>query len=211
MTYAIYNQLLDKIIQNGKGKLVFPADFIGWGSNESIRKALSSLVKEKILIRLGRGIYLYPEYDPQLGMLYPSTEEIAEAIARQDKTRIIPTGAQALYKLRLSQQVPMKLVYLTDGVRRTVKLGKNTITFRITTPKRLAAQGKISALVIQALQALGEKQVDDAVITQIKKALTQENVDKLRHDAGLAPGWIATILFSLLKELNNAGMAENNV
>jgi Family of unknown function (DUF6088) len=210
MAYSVYNQLLDRIIQNGKGKLIFPADFIGLASSESIRKALSQLVKEKIVTRLGQGIYLYPEYDPELGMLNPSTEEIAEAVARQDKARIIPTGAQALYKLRLSQQVPMKLVYMTDGVRRTVKVGKNTITFRITTPKRLAARGKISALVIQALQALGKKQVDDTVIKQIKKALAKEDVNLLRHDAGLAPAWIATILFSLLKELSNDGMAETN-
>ncbi|HEX9513228.1 MAG TPA: DUF6088 family protein [Puia sp.] len=210
MTNSIYDQMLSRIIKTGKGKLIFPADFTGLGSNESIRKALSRLVKEKILLRLGQGIYLYPEYDPELGTLYPSTEDIAEAVARQDKARIIPTGAQALYKLRLSQQVPMKLVYLTDGVRRMVKVGKNTITFKITTPKKLAMQGKVSALVIQALQALGQKQVDDKVIKQIKKALAKEDVNLLRHDAGLAPGWIATILFSLFKELNNAGMAENN-
>jgi len=148
---SIYTKLLNQITRNGKGKLVFPADFIGLGSNDSIREALSRLTREKILIRLGQGIYLYAENDPELGVIYPSMESIAEAIARQDKARIIPTGSQALYKLRLSTQVPMNLVYLTDGVRRDVKLGKNRIIFRSTTPKKLATRGKISTLVIQAL------------------------------------------------------------
>jgi hypothetical protein len=197
---SIYSQLLDQIIQNGKGRLIFPADFVGWGTNESIRKALSRLAKERILVRLGQGIYLFPEYDPELGILYPSPEEIAEAIARQDKARIIPTGAYALYKLRLSKQVPMKLVYLTDGLRRTIKLGKNTITFRITTPKKLAAQGKVSSLVIQALQALGKKQVDEKIMKMVMHELAKEDVNLLRCDAEIAPAWIATILFSALQK-----------
>ena len=210
MHYSIYNQVLDKIVKDGKGKLIFPANLIGIGTSEDIRKALSRLVKEKILVRLGQGIYLYPEYDHVLGILYPSTEEIAEAIARQDKARIIPTGAQALYQLRLSTQIPMKLVYLTDGVRRTIKVGKNTITFNITTPKKFAAKGKISTLVIQALQALGEKQVDEAVLKQIKKVLAKEDPALLRHDAELPPAWISAILFSLLKEINHDRLAETN-
>lgn len=200
MELSVYDQVLDHIILNGKGKLVFPADFIGLGSNQSIRKALSKLLKEKILVRLGQGIYLFPEYDPELGILYPSPEEIAETIAKKDKARIIPTGAYALYKLRLSEQVPMKLVYLTDGARRTIKVGKNTITFSITTPKRLATQGKISSLVIQALLALGQKQVDEKIRKKIMQALAKEDVNLLRHDAEIAPAWIASILFSTLQK-----------
>jgi len=207
---SIYTKLLNQITRNGKGKLVFPADFIGLGSNDSIREALSRLTREKILIRLGQGIYLYAENDPELGVIYPSMESIAEAIARQDKARIIPTGSQALYKLRLSTQVPMNLVYLTDGVRRDVKLGKNRIIFRSTTPKKLATRGKISTLVIQALQELGKNEVDEIVMKKIKKVLSKEDINLLRHDAELAPAWIADILFSVHKELNNDRMAETN-
>lgn len=200
MSGSVSNLMFEQIVRNGKGKVIFPVDFISLGSNESVRKALSRLVNENILVRLGRGIYLFPEFDPELGILYPSPEEISEAIARNDKARIIPTGAYALYKLRLSEQVPMKLVYLTDGVRRTVKVGKTTITFAITTPKRLAAQGKVSSLVIQALLALGKTQVDEKIIEKISKALVKEDADHLRHDAAIAPAWIASILLSELNK-----------
>jgi hypothetical protein len=204
------NPLLDKIVQRGKGNLFFTADFHDLGANDAIRKGLSRLTKEKLLVRLGPGIYLFPDYDPELGILYPSTEEIAEAIARHEKARIIPTGSQALYKLGLSTQIPMKVVYLTDGMRRTIKLGKRTITFKITTPRKLATKGKISSLVIQALQELGKDQVDKEVINQIKKVLIKEDPQLLRHDAKLAPVWIATLLFSLFKELKHDRMAETN-
>lgn len=202
--------LLDKIVRKGKGSLVFASDFQDIGNNDAIRKGLSRLTREKLLVRLGPGIYLFPEYDPELGMLYPSTEEIAEAIARHAKARIIPTGSQALYKLGLSTQIPMKAVYLTDGMRRTIKLGKRTITFKITIPRKLATKGKISSLVIQALQELGKDQVDNEVINQIKKVLVKEDPQLFRHDAKLAPVWIAALLFSLFKELKHDRMAETN-
>jgi hypothetical protein len=208
MRHSVYKEMLDQLIQKGKGKLVFPADFIGMGSNDAIRNALSRLLKEKILLRLGQGIYLYPEYDPEFGVLYPSIEAIAEEIARQDKARIMPTGSQALYKLRLSTQIPMKLVYVTDGVRRGIKLGKNSITFRAATPKKFAAKGRISTLAIQALQELGRKGVTETVKRKIKKALAKEDLALLRHDANLAPAWIADILLSIYKELNNDRMAQ---
>lgn len=210
MNNSIYTQLFGKIIQQEKGSLLFPSDFLELGSSDAVRQSLSRMAKEKIIVRLGRGIYLYPKYDQELGMLYPSTEEIAEAIAKQEKARIIPTGDQALYKLGISTQVPLKVVYLTDGMRRTIKLGKRAITFKITTPKVLATEGKISSLVIQALQELGKNQVDDAILQQIKKALQKEDLAILRHDAKLAPVWIATILFSLLKELKHDRMVEAN-
>ena len=76
----------------------------------------------------------------------------------------------------------MKAVYLTDGMRRTVKLGKRTITFKITTPRKLATKGKISSLVIQALQELGKEQVDNQMISYIKQALVNEDRQLLRHE-----------------------------
>jgi hypothetical protein len=76
--------------------------------------------------RIAEEVKTYPKVDKELGVLFPSTEEIAKAIARRDKARIVPTGVQALNKLGLSTQVPMKVVYLTDGAARTVKVGKRT-------------------------------------------------------------------------------------
>jgi hypothetical protein len=208
MITSVYNKIANQIARKGKGQLFFPADFIGLGSNDAIRAALSRLTREKMLLRLGQGIYLYPEQDSELGTLYPSLEAIAETIARQDKARIVPAGSQALYKLRLSTQVPMNLVYLTDGVRRDIKLGKNTITFRSTTPRKLATKGKISTLVIQALQELGKNEVNEPVVKKIKSALAKEDMALLRHDAELAPAWISTLLLTLHKELSDDRMAK---
>lgn len=199
-------RIISQIKKAGAGKLVFPADFAQLGSSDAIRQSLSRLTKEKVLIRLGQGIYLFPEYDAKLGMLYPSTDDIAQGIAKRDKTRIMPTGLTALNKLGLSTQVPMKVVYLTDGAARKIKVGNRTITFKITTPKILGVKGKISGMVIQALQELGKDQIDDEVIFKIKNILKKEEKKAILHDARLAPEWISKILISITNELQEDGM-----
>lgn len=183
-----------------KGRVLFVDDFLDLGSPDSIKKALYRLTNEKgLLIRLAHGIYLYPKTDKELGTLYPSTEEIAKAIARRDKARIIPTGIYALNRLGLSTQVPMKIVYLTDGATRLIKIGKRTIYFKKTSPKNLMTIGEISTLVIQALKEIGQEVVDDEILQQIKFVLKKETEANILHDAKLAPAWINKILKQSLK------------
>ena len=150
-----------------KGTVLFVDDFLDYGNPESVKKALLRLKEKNILVRLAHGIYLFPKIDKELGVLFPSTEDIAKAIARRDKARIVLTGVQALNKLGLSSQVPMKIVYLTDGAARTVKVGKRTIRFKKTSPKNLLTQGEISSLVIQALKTIGQKNIDNETIKKI--------------------------------------------
>jgi hypothetical protein len=182
-----------------KGSVLFVDDFLDYGTPESVKKALLRLKENEILVRLAHGIYLYPKTDKGLGVLFPSTEEIANAIARRDKARIVPTGVQALNKLGLSTQVPMKVVYLTDGAARTVKVGKRTITFKKTSPKNLLAKGEISGLAIQALKTIGQNKLDKKTTEKIQAILKKEKKENIINDAKLSPAWINKILMQTIK------------
>jgi len=160
----VKNKIAEVLKSQPKGSVLFVDDFLNYGNPESVKKSLLRLKEKEILVRLAHGIYLYPKFDKELGVLFPSTEDIAKAIARRDKARIILTGVQALNKLGLSTQVPTKVVYLTDGAARSIKVGKRTITFKKTSPKNLLAQGEISSLVIQALKTIGQSKVDSETI-----------------------------------------------
>jgi hypothetical protein len=102
-------------------------------------------------------VYDFPNEHPVLGALAPSAEDIARALAGRDRTRLQPAGAYAANALGLSEQVPAKAVFLTDGPARTVKVGPTTIQLRRTTPKNMAAAGRLSGLLIQALRELGKE------------------------------------------------------
>ena len=67
-----------------------------------------------------------------IGEVLPTAEEVAQAIAKRDKIRLVPTGAYSLHALGLSTQIPLKLVFLTDGAARTIKVGKRTIKLKKT-------------------------------------------------------------------------------
>jgi hypothetical protein len=194
---SIHNQIEQLIIKKGRGKLIFPSDFQQIGTVENVKKVLLRLEQRKILVRIAHGIYLYPKQDKELGILYPSVEEIAKAIAKRDKARIIPTGVQALNKLGLSTQVPLKVVYLTDGAPRTVQIGKRTIKFKKTTPKNLLVKGEVTGLIIQALREIGKENVTNEQITRVEKLLKNESNTILEHDARLAPSWISKIILKV--------------
>ena len=198
--YSIHNQIEKKIESLKKGSILFISDFIEFGTTENIKKVMQRLEKKEVLIRLAHGIYLYPKKDKVLGTLFPSTEEIALAIAKRDKARIISTGVQALQQLGLSTQVPMNVVYLTDGAPRKIKVGKRTITFKKTTPKNLTIKDKKLNIVIQALKELGKENVDENAKQKIKKVLQQMTIESIKEDSVAAPTWIRNTILELINK-----------
>lgn len=195
----VEKRIAELIKSSSKGSILFVDDFLDYGNSESVKKALLRLKEKKVLVKLAHGVYLYPKIDKELGILFPSTEAIAKAIARRDKARIVPTGVQALNKLGLSTQVPMKMVYLSDGAARTIIVGKRTIIFKNTSPKNLLTKGKISRLVIQALKTIGRNNVDENTKEKIQSILKKETKENIINDAKLSPAWINKILMQTIR------------
>lgn len=191
---SIEDKIYKKILRIKRGELLFPDDFNALGSSEAIRLALHRLEKEKRITRVAQGIYVRPVISEYIGEVLPSAEEVAKGIAKRDRIRIVPTGVYALSALGLSTQVPLKLVFLSDGAARVVKIGNRTIKFKKTTPKNLLAKGKISSLVIQALREIKINKVTDKEEKKIIDLLKKEKPEDLLHDIKLAPVWIQKIM-----------------
>jgi len=191
---SIEKQIERSIKSKPIGSLVLPDDYLSYGSSDAVRKALDRLQDKKVLVRVAQGIYVRPKISKLIGPLVPSAEEVAEAIAKRDKIRTVPTGSYALNALGLSTQVPMNIVLLTDGSPREIKVGKRKIKFKKTTPKNLMAKGKISRLVIQALKEIGNGKVNETEEKKILELLKKEDVKDLKYDIALAPVWIQKIM-----------------
>jgi hypothetical protein len=205
MRGSISDEIYTSIKELQPGSLVFPSDFLHLGSDTSINMALSRLSKEGYIERTSKGVYFIPKSDPLLGALHPSLEEVAKAIADKEQIKIRPTGAYALNKLGLSTQVPMKVVYLTNGHPRKFKMGKGSIIFRQTTPKVMSVENDLIFLVIQALQELGKDGVTEKVVTHLTNVLKNVEIQQIRKDAKLAPVWIAKILYSIINKIDRNG------
>ena len=175
-------------------KLLSPSDFAALGSRRAVDVALHRLVDRGALRRVARGLYYVPHVHPVLGALDPTPEAIAQALATKHRLRLQPSGAYAANLLGLSEQVPLRLVYLTDGPNRRMRVGQQEIVFRHTTPRNMATAGRTSGLVIQALRHLGQRHADQAVVDRLRRRLSDEDRARLADDIPLAPAWIGEIM-----------------
>ncbi|NDP28839.1 MAG: hypothetical protein GZ087_15675 [Flavobacterium sp.] len=191
---SIEKQIEKSIKSKPKGALVLPDDYLSYGSSDAVRKALDRLQDKQVIVRVAQGIYVRPKISKLIGVLTPSAEEVAAAIAKRDRIKTLPTGSYALNALGLSTQVPMNIVLLTDGSPREIRVGKRKIKFKKTTPKNLLAKGKISRLVIQALKEIGNGKVTTEEENKIVELLKKEDENDLKHDIKLAPVWVQKIM-----------------
>ena len=201
---TISRKIESTIKQTEKGKLVFISDFSGLGNYDTVRKSLQRFVIKGLIVRISKGIYYIPKRDSVLGNLYPTAEEIAKAIAKRDKARIIPTGAYAQHLLGLSTQIPINVVYLTDGSARKIKIGNQTIVFKKTSPKNLSFESYLSSLLIQALKSKKENNITESDKKEIKETIKKSNeLEIIKKDIQIAPVWIRKIVLQILSEIAN--------
>jgi hypothetical protein len=200
MDYTVENKIFDRMKKAKRGVVFFTSDFAAYGNGKAINKALERLSKQEKIMRVGRGIYTIPQKSKFFGRVSPGIEEIAQGIARRDKARIMPTGLFAENLLGLSTQLPMKIVYLTDGTPRKLVIDKTPLIFKKTTPKNLSTWGKVSGLVIQSLKSIRKERVTDYEIEKIVNILKKENPKYVANDLKLAPGWIREIMRKALTD-----------
>jgi hypothetical protein len=194
----ITDKVKRRIYRRGRSS-VFTADvFADIGNRSSIDLVLSRLAKRGTIRRLSRGLYLYPQININGSEARPSVETIASALAEAGRMRLQPSGAYAANLLGLSEQVPMKVVFLTDGASRRVPVGDREIIFRRSSPRNMAAAGRLGGLVIQALRHIGPDAVDDPLLRRLRAAVPEEKRRHVLKDALSAPAWIRKVIWDAI-------------
>lgn len=198
--HSLDTQLARRVQRAARGTVFTPASFASLGSRAAIDKALQRQVAAGHLRRLSRGLYDKPRHDELLGTLWPSVDAVVRALTGKDRIRTQPTGAYAANLLGLSEQVPAKVVLLTDGTGRSVQAGPLQITLKRTTPRDMAAAGRLSGLVIQAFKSLGAAHVTPERIRRLRQTLPQAERARLLNDLALAPAWMHPHLRALARD-----------
>jgi hypothetical protein len=200
---TLEKKILSRFYGKGRGHVATQKHFLDLGSRDGIDKALSRLVKNGKLRRIARGLYEYPRTSPILGELSPDLNKVATAMAGREGTRLQPTGAYAANLLHLSEQVPMKVVFLTDGTSKKVIIGHQSIELRKASPKRMQLAGKISGLVFEALREIGKEHINDQHIQTLQQELTDEQKGKTLYDLREAPAWMHSHIREITKGRNH--------
>jgi hypothetical protein len=182
---------ITRIIRNAPPDSVFHAgQFLDLDTRTAVDKALSRLVVSGILHRLTRGLYYQPKTHSVLGIILPPVEAVAKALADRDHVRLQPFGGYAANLLRLSEQVPARIVFLTDGKPRTIRHGQQVIQLRRASPRMMAAAGRMTGLVIAGLRYVGKANITPERVAHLRKLLSPEDRRRLLEDITLAPAWM---------------------
>ena len=188
------NSTADKI-QNrmdlaAKDAVFHSGQFLDLDSRTAVDQALSRMAKAGTLRRLARGLYYRPRQHKELGELLPSVDSIAKALAERDKVKLQPFGGYAANLLHLSDQVPMRVVFLTDGKPRKISFGKQVIELRRASPRMMAAAGRMTGLLIAGLRFVGKRNVTPERVARLRDSLSPEDRRRLLEDLPLAPVWM---------------------
>jgi hypothetical protein len=177
-------------VRGRPGWVFTPFDFLDLGSPHSVGMTLTRLVRAGQLRRLARGLYDVPRTHPRLGELLPTADDIAQALARRDGATVQPAGAMAANLLSLSEQVPARAMYLTDGPSRIVKVGSVTVQFLKRSPRQVRSTSPMSSLVFAALRSLGKANVTRARVAHLRTTLSSADRRRLLRDLPFAPAWM---------------------
>ena len=200
MSRPNYLQAVKKRIEAAPNGFVFvAADFADVAETQRISDCLYRLEKEKIILRVLFGVYYKPEYSSLLGeYIAPAPDAVAHAIARNFGWTIVPCGDTALNMLGLSTQIPAVWLYVSDGPYKTYETDGIRFQFKHTDRKNeLIGVSKTTALIIQALRALGKEQIDSQTISALSKKLNAAEKQQVLKESRYITAWI----YEAIKEI----------
>ena len=190
----------EKIRKMERGSMFFIDDFIEIGSLGSVRLALMELKKQGLIVRPARGIYCYPRIHGEYsGIITPSPESIAEALAAKERVRIVPYGDNAACKLGLTGMQVSNLRYLTDGASRTINLasGKKIFFNHTSEVKIFDFCNETMQMISAAIRVLTEESLNPEKIRIIHKHLRTVPEDEFSKDISIPPAWVGKIILDI--------------
>ena len=197
-----YTNKVKKMIFNHKSGWVFtPIDFVKIGNIATVERVLSRLQEEKKINRIRRGLYYIPE-SSRWGEVPPSQTEIVKALSRSMNTNFLLDGANALHKLGLTKQIPMKQIYLTDKQINTISIGKVDIEFRKVSAKKLSGANNRAGIYLSAIEYLGKNEASqESMKLQVANILNKDIAIELEYAAQNRSAWVREVVNDILEKV----------
>ena len=199
-TQAIDDTVLRSMRARRSAAAFSAKDFAEFGNPAGVRQALSRLAKAGTIRRIRQGLYDLPREHPVMGQTAPDPMAAVRALMAGSSAAWQVSGAYAANLLGLSEQVPGRMVILTNGVPRRVALGKLTLVFRRAAPRNLLGAGRPAGLVIQAIRHLRERGLEPERLEQLRNRLDAETRSDLAALTPQLPAWMRPIVERLTGE-----------
>lgn len=124
-------------------------------------------------------------------------------MARRHHTSMLVDGMTAANDLELTDAVPARVIYHTNGRYQPLRIGPLTIEFRPIAKRRLYWAGRPAMRVVQALYWLKDLQDLDQTLFGLRTVLADPEhgraiVEDLRAGMDRLPQWMRRILCELI-------------
>jgi hypothetical protein len=172
-----------------EGGVLSPKEFLHLGSRAAVDQALSRLTKEGKLMRVTRGTYVRP-VSSRFGERAPAPDKVVQALAAQSGEVVTPHGASAANALGLTQQVPIREVYLTSGRTRKLKLGRSDVVMKHVPRWMLALGTGQAGAAVRALAWMGPTHVSESLAT-LHRTMPSAEWNALALARSALPSWMA--------------------
>ena len=193
--------IMKRIDEAPFGSAFVASDFTDLAEYETAKKTVSRLEKKGTLRRVLRGVYDKPRFSSLLNeYTAPIPDKIAHAIARNYNWTISESGNTALNQLGLSTQVPADWSYISSGPYKTYIFGNVTLSFSHRSDSQLSGMSEKTLLLIQALKAIGQGNVSDADIKQIRKRLSFEDYENILSESRYTINWIYEVIKDICRQ-----------
>jgi len=187
------NTLPESILMHARslpeGGVISPKEFLHLGSRVAVDQALSRLAKTGVLLRVACGTYVTP-VSGRFGTRAPAPEKVVKAMAGKSGEIIAPHGANAANALGLTQQVPIREVYLTSGRTRKLKLGRSEVLVKHVPQWMLALGTGQAGAAVRALAWLGPTHADES-LAKLRRTLPHTEWSALTSGRAALPSWMA--------------------
>ena len=194
------NLIVDQIKTNIPGAIFSALSFSGLAPRNTIDQTLLRLAKSGQIRKISTGLFCIPKDHPILGPLNPSLDDIVQAYGHKFGYQIQVHPLKAANLLGLTQQVPAKSIYLTDGPNRSLVLGDQDVILKHVCPRKLLGIGTRAGLIVQALYSFGVKGIDQALINKLKMLIDKDDYQKLQNWLSLMPGWMQKVISMLVND-----------
>jgi len=172
-----------------EGGVLSPKEFLHLGSRPAVDQAFSRLAKAGQLLRVARGAYAAP-VSSRFGTRAPAPGKVVKALAEQNGEIIVPHGASAANALGLTQQVPIREVYLTSGRTRQLKLGRSQVLVKHAPRWMLALGARPAGAAVRALAWIGPTHAEES-LASLRRTLAGSEWQALASARSALPGWMA--------------------
>jgi hypothetical protein len=182
------DQILEFAKTRSEGTPLTAKRLLHLGSRAAVDQALSRLARRGHLIRAERGVYLLP-VGGRFGSRPPAADKVANAVAEQEGRHVTESGAAAANALGLTNQVPVRAVFLTSGRPHELRLGKQLVELKPAPGWQLGRNR--AGRIVRALHWLGRERINEAASVLRGKLTPEERRELSTAPTSGMPGWLA--------------------